>query len=1059
MSNPIERERWQRIEALVDQALDLPEERRTAFLREACAGDDALRSEIEALIAAGERADEFLRTSAQADARPERIGPYRLVRELGRGGMGIVYLAEREDFEHRVALKLVRPGLQLDPTFTRRFLEERQILARLDHPNIARLLDGGITDQGAPYFVLEYVDGARIDEYCAAHQLSLAQRLALLTQACDAVANAHARGIVHRDLKSSNILVTASGAVKLLDFGIARLISPDEGPAPAVTRTGERMLTPEYSSPEQLRGEPVNAASDVYALGIVMYEVLTSRRPFANARTPEQLLHAALTRDPPLPSTVVDSATAARRALRGDLDAIVLKALRQDSAKRYTDAAALAEDLRRHASGMPVEARGAARGYRVRSFARRHRVALSAGVAGLLGGLGIFALSTAGPKGPALGADQRVLAIGRIVDYRDSTRGTLDPLTDMLATNLARAPGLSVISAARMYELLRQSKDSDYGSAARLAGATELIEGSVYGNARGGLRLDLRRTNLANDRTEDAQSTRGSDLFALADSATTALLADLGLTGPPGSIADVTTRSLEAYRLYTDGLHRFFQLDSAGAGKLLDAALGADSNFAMAAYYSARTTGYNWRSAVASPSARNVFAQRVERALRLADRASDRERLIVRAWWARNHFAPELHALADTLVVRYPQEVEGHLNLGVSLLTEGDIAGGAARIDRAIALDSVVLAGASAGCAGCEALRLMTEVYWYSDSLPAAERVARRWVRLQPQSPLAHARLGETLDLLGRFPEGEQELQRAVAMDRSGAAAGSFLVHWLRLGEFARIDSVVSARMPSAPPPQRPRLLLMEILSLRHQGRLQEAYALARELRARAAEEAPAGAAPTSALAEAQVLFDQGQYVRAAALFDSISRREPAGLPPSVRAFLRVIALSQVATARAFAGDTLGFSALADSMQHDGARTLLSRTRVQHEYVRGLLLAARRDNSAAERAFTAALNPGKTDYTWPSYELGKLLLEEKRPADAVRVLQPAVRGVLLETANFHLTLTELHQRLAEAWDAAGQRDSAVVHYGYVVRALRRADPIWSGRRDAAQKRISELTKR
>jgi tetratricopeptide (TPR) repeat protein len=249
---------------------------------------------------------------------------------------------------------------------------------------------------------------------------------------------------------------------------------------------------------------------------------------------------------------------------------------------------------------------------------------------------------------------------------------------------------------------------------------------------------------------------------------------------------------------------------------------------------------------------------------------------------------------------------------------------------------------------------------------------------------------------------------------------------------------------------------MLEVLSLRNQGRLREALALARELRARSGEHAPRGAAPTSALAEAQVLFDLGQHRSASALFDSISRREPPGLPPSVRAFLRVIALSQVATARALAGDTTSLAALADSIQHDGARTLLSRTRVQHEYVRGLLFAARGQDSLAERAFTSALEPGKTDYTWPSYELGKLLLKEQRPADAVRVLQPAVAGVLMETANFHLTLTELHERLAEAFAAAGQRDSAAVHYDWVVRALHRADPIWLGRRDAAQKRLQEL---
>jgi hypothetical protein len=260
---------------------------------------------------------------------------------------------------------------------------------------------------------------------------------------------------------------------------------------------------------------------------------------------------------------------------------------------------------------------------------------------------------------------------------------------------------------------------------------------------------------------------------------------------------------------------------------------------------------------------------------------------------------------------------------------------------------------------------------------------------------------------------------------------------------------LLAARARSAPPAQRARLALLQVLSLRHQGRLQEALALARQLRAAAGERGAGGGASISALAEAQVLFDVGEYRRSAALFDSIARRDLPGLPQSVQAFLRVTTLAQMAAARAAANDTSGLSALADSMQHDGARTLLSGTRSQHQFVRGLLYAARGDNKAAEQAFRTTLEPGIAAYNWPSYELAELLLREKRGLDAVAILQPAVRGVLLETSNFYLTLTELHERLAEAWQLAGRADSAALHYKYVAGALRRADPIWRGRRNAA----------
>lgn len=398
-----EAERWRRVEALVDGALDLAPADRPAFLRVIEQDDAALAEEVAAILRAGiaeggvlaEPLDAFGAALMAAVAHEEvgaggpaagRIGPYRIVCEIGAGGMGTVFRAERDDgeFSRTVALKLVRRGLHHDPRMVRRFREERQILAQLQHPHIARLLDGGITTDGLPYFAMELVPGQPINAYCATHRLAVEERLRLFTLVCDAVEYAHRRGVIHRDLKPSNILVTSDGTPRLLDFGIARLAAIDHDAAAGLTRTGERILTPEYASPEQVRGELASAGSDVYALGVLLYELLTGELPFPRReRTTHELERAILEDDPTRPSTVVtrraaghvDHDTALGRRLRGDLDAIILKALAKERERRYATVEALAEDVRRHLAGLPVRARGGERIYAARRFVRRHRVA------------------------------------------------------------------------------------------------------------------------------------------------------------------------------------------------------------------------------------------------------------------------------------------------------------------------------------------------------------------------------------------------------------------------------------------------------------------------------------------------------------------------------------------------------------------------------------------------------------------------------------------------------------------------------------------------------------
>ncbi len=390
--------RWSEVDAVFKAALDLPPEERRAYVLQRCGDDAELRDTVLSLVEAerasigmfagpdGDTAREALRDLAEESAAgsaqvPRDLGPYRLIREIGRGGMGSVYLAERSgaDFEHRVAVKLLRRGLDTDDV-VRRFLAERRILAGLQHPNIARLYDGGSTPDGRPYLVMEYVEGERITDFSDSRRLTIRERVELFILVCDAVRYAHAKLVVHRDLKPSNILVTAEGRVKLLDFGIAKILSA--GDDAALTRTGVRLLTPEFASPEQLSSDPITTASDVYQLGALLYLLLTGNRPAtADLQTeptrpkPSQ----AISRSPAdaVAATRATTIMGLRRELRGDLDTIVGTALRTEPERRYGSVESLADDLRRFLTGRPVSAQPDTIVYRTRKFVVRHRWVMS----------------------------------------------------------------------------------------------------------------------------------------------------------------------------------------------------------------------------------------------------------------------------------------------------------------------------------------------------------------------------------------------------------------------------------------------------------------------------------------------------------------------------------------------------------------------------------------------------------------------------------------------------------------------------------------------------------
>src|SRR5215470_1310681 len=517
MDRPMTPERWQQVKGVLQHVLEISPAHRSAFLDEACEGDEPLRLEVESLLA-GERAgaEGFLETPLWTSAVFEsalsdswvgrRIGAYEVVALIGEGGMGSVYRGTRADeqYQKQVAIKVVRQGLGTAFALAQ-FRAERQILANLDHPHIARLLDGGTTDTGLPYLVMELVDGEPIDEYCNSRKLSIDERLRLFLRVCSGVQYAHQHLVIHRDLKPGNIFVTSDGTPKLLDFGIAKILDPATSSGTSeVTMNTMRMLTPEYASPEQVRGEVVTTASDVYSLGVVLFRLLTGQHPFkSQTRSPDEILIATRDREPPKPSTAArwdtvaqdkaepsgarvfraaseDSPEKLSKRLRGDLDNIVLMALRKEPQRRYASAEHFAEDIRRHLGSLPVKARPDTFRYRASKFVVRHKkgVIAAAGVAALL-----IALMAGIAWEGHVAREQRTRAERRFQDVRSLANSLIfdvhDSIQDLAGATAARK--LIVDKGLHYLDSLEQESQGDPSLRLELAAAYKRI-GDVQGN-------------------------------------------------------------------------------------------------------------------------------------------------------------------------------------------------------------------------------------------------------------------------------------------------------------------------------------------------------------------------------------------------------------------------------------------------------------------------------------------------------------------------------------------------------------------------------------------------
>jgi len=640
------------------------------------------------------------------------------------------------------------------------------------------------------------------------------------------------------------------------------------------------------------------------------------------------------------------------------------------------------------------------------------------------------------------GGGAPLLAVGPITTLTAGDSSRLSTVTsDLLSTSVARLSTIRVIPVTRLYELqghLRAAGDTGatLNAAAEQAGAEQLLQGTVHRDERGGVTLDLQIVELKNGAVVHAYRAAGADLFAMVDDATTLIARGYGVPSPRERIADVTTQSLVAYRLYVEGLQAYRREDQPVAYRLFLAALNEDSTFAMAAYYAGL--------AAPNDSLLRVWGLK---AAELADRATDRERLWILEQVANVTYSPIGNAVAETLAVRYPEDLEARMALGDVGLQRGDFVTAARHYREVVRLDSLSLVATGvheaqrlARCLACQAYDYVFLSELAGDSLAAAERDARTWALIQPDLPSAWGRVGEALARADRYPEALEAFGRSYGGQRTYLEFEAAQMD-VRAGRYDSADVRLRRLMTTADPALAGEGSWFLAISLRNQGRWHEARAVSHT--------------HGPSLQEGIALYEMGRPADAVRFFE----RWDAGIKPlpglpGVYAKQHVWMLAHVATSLAAAGDTARLAVLADSVQAVGAQSAFGRDPLLHHYVRGLLWRARGNLPKAIAEFRASIWSWTIGYTRENFELARALVDAGRPVEAVYPLQAALRGDL-QSSNLWVTRTELHELLARAFAGLGRTDSAQVHWRAVAGAWRGADPVVRARWAEAEKKGAE----
>ncbi len=669
------------------------------------------------------------------------------------------------------------------------------------------------------------------------------------------------------------------------------------------------------------------------------------------------------------------------------------------------------------------------------TWRRQFAVAVSVGLLAVIAAVILTAdrLSAAlGRHGPTT----PTFAVGRIDEdgVPDSLRiGGV--LTDMLATNLARVGGMSVLANSRLFELMLPGQDtliSGYSTAARRAGATEILEGRLLPGPDWSLALEIQRVDLESGLVKGGYRVAANNRYALVDSMTATIARDLRLGLPQGSISDATTDSPIAYRLYEEGLRAYHQYDVAAARRLMEAALREDSTFAMAAYYHALLSLGDGNGTLTAL-----------RALRLASRAPEFQRLLITAEMSHALNDPASEVVAESLAMRFPNDPRMHHLRARVRFWGGDFAGAVVAIERAIALDSASEPVERQDCRLCAELNDLTGTYQWWDSLEAADRTARRLIRLRPSHHGSWSALLRSAAARGDTSALRSHYRRFHEANPLSTSPLYFPRYQILAEQYDQATTTLQPFIESPRTWEGVEARWLTTIALRNQGRLVDAMSLVR------VEPGP------NDIAEALIEIERGNARAAVAIFARRSRADKSMWAPGVQARSHTWETTLLGMALLAAGDTGRVRTLVDSVAYWGQRSAYSRDKRLHHYLRGMLYVAQRRDAEAASELREAVGSPAHGFTRINYELGRVLLRLDRAAEAVPIIRAALHGDI-DGSNLYMTRTDLHELLAQAFDRAGQRDSAAVHYRGVVKAWERADPVYHARRDSARARLSRL---